>query len=323
VTVTAGAADGGQSTVAALPTSISASSGTSTITVTVKDQYGNPVGSSNVALAATGTGNTLTGGGATNPSGVATGTLSSTDVESKIVSATADGTPITQTATVTVTPPSSGITQTLLTVGTGIDNVKVFTTASIAPAPNTLVTVAVLTHRSSGAAGSPVLTGGGMAAWDVVATITFDGPTPLRRMTIYRAMSASPGSGPLTITSPATVSHAQWIVTQWGGVPTSGANGADAIGFTGTAIGTAVNSLTTTLPAFGNANNVAYGVFGVNSNALSITPGAGFTEIAEQPSGEGTPGDLFAEWAVNLNAITATWVNKNAGALGVEIKAAP
>jgi hypothetical protein len=322
VTVNVGPPDAGQSTVTAVPTSITAGSGTSTVTVTVKDQFGNLIGGSNVVLAATGTGNTLTGGGATNPSGVATGTLSSTDAESKIVSATADGTPITQTATVTVTAPGSGITQTLLTVGTGINNVKVFTTASIAPAPNTLVTVAVLTHRSSGAAGSPVLTGAGMT-WDVVATITFDGATPLRRMTIYRAMSASPGSGPLTITSPATVSHAQWIVSQWGGVDPGGVNGAGAIGFTGTATGTAVNSLTTTLPAFGNANNVAYGVFGVNSNALAITPGAGFTEIAEQPSGEGTPGDLFAEWAVNLNAITATWVNRNAGALGVEIKAAP
>jgi hypothetical protein len=53
----------------------------------------------------------------------------------------------------------------------------------------------------------------------------------------------------------------------------------------------------------------------------TVTPGSGFTTIDEQPSGEGTLADLFAEWAVNRNTITATWTSKNAGALGVEIKA--
>jgi hypothetical protein len=62
-------------------------------------------------------------------------------------------------------------------------------------------------------------------------------------------------------------------------------------------------------------------VFGVNKNVPAVTPGAGFTKIDEQPSGENTPGDLFAEWTTNNNAITATWTNLRGGALGVEIKA--
>ncbi len=324
VTVTAGSPDAGESMVAAAPASIIVGSGSSNITVTVKDQYGNLVDGSSVVLAATGTGNTLTGGGATNPSGVATGMLSSTDAESKTVSATADGTPITQTAAVNVTAQApAGIAHTLLTNGTNVTNQKIYTTASIAPAPNTLVTVAVLGHRTYGAV-SPTLTGGGMSSWTQVTSVDFDTfGLPLRRLTIFRAMSASPGSGPLTITFSGNVSNTQWIVSQWDGVETSGVNGAGAIVQTGSAAADAVNDLTTTLAAFGSANNVAYGVFGVNSNALAITPGAGFTAIAEQPSGENTPGDLFAEWAVNLNAITATWTSKNAGALGVEIKAAP
>jgi hypothetical protein len=224
---------------------------------------------------------------------------------------------------VTVTAPGSGITHTLLTVGTNIVNQKIYTTASIAPAPNTLVTVAVLGHRTYGAT-SPTVSGGGMSSWTQVASVDFDTlGFPLRRLTIFRAMSASPGSGPLTITFSGNVSNTQWIVSQWDGVETSGVNGAGAIVQTGSAAANAVNGLTTTLAAFGSANNVAYGVFGVNSNALAITPGAGFTEIAEQPSGESTPGDLMAEWATNLNAITATWTNKHGGALGLEIKAAP
>ena len=323
VTVTAGPAHAGQSTVGAAPTSITAGSGSSTLTVTVKDQFGNPVNGSNVVLSATGTGNTLTGGGATNVSGVATGTFSSTVAEPKIVSATADGTPITQTATVTVTPPGSGgtIAHTLLTAGRDSLNLRVYTTASISPAPNTLVTVAVLNHQGTAAAPSPTVTGGGMAAWEIVGSVTFFGTTPLKRLTIYRAMSAAPGSGPITITSSVTVANCQWIVSQWSGVDASGANGAGAIGLTGSTMGTAVTSLTLSLAAFASANNVAFGVFGIGSSSAIATAGSGFTTIAQQPSGEGTTGDLFAEWAVNRNSITATWPAKDAGALGVEIKA--
>src|SRR5439155_14608600 len=65
----------------------SAETGTSTITVTAKDGVGNPIQGATVVLAATGTGNTLTQPSATtNASGVATGTLSSTVAEDKIVS---------------------------------------------------------------------------------------------------------------------------------------------------------------------------------------------------------------------------------------------
>jgi hypothetical protein len=321
VTVSAGAPNASTSTVGANPTTITAGSGSSTITVTVRDQYGNPVSGSTVALFASGTGNTLTGGGTTSTSGVATGTLSSTVAEVKTVSATAGGTSITQTANVTVTAPSAGITHTLLTAGTNTVNLNTYTTAPIAPLANRLITVAVLNHRTP-AANSPSLSGGGMTSWNVVATVDFDTiGGALRRLTIFRAMSASPGSGPITITFVGSVSNVQWIVSQWDGVETSGVNGAGAIGQTGSNATNAGNGLTVTLGAFGNANNVAYGVFGVNKNVAAITPGAGFTKIDEQPSGENTPGDLLAEWAVNDNTIDATWANLKGGALGVEIKA--
>ena len=104
VTVSPGPLSATVSTVAAAPSSISAGTGSSTITVTAKDANGNPISGLTVVLAATGSGNTLTQPSATtNASGVATGTLSSSVVEAKTVSATADGVPITQTATVNVT----------------------------------------------------------------------------------------------------------------------------------------------------------------------------------------------------------------------------
>jgi hypothetical protein len=248
--------------------------------------------------------------------------------------ATANGTAITQTATVEVTepepepepepPPTSThpITHTLLTSGNNTANQKVYTTASISPAPNALITLAVLGHRAYGANPSPVVTGGGMTAWEEVATTTFDPLSgPLKRVTIYRAMSVSPGSGPITISFENSVSNAQWIVSQWQGVDLTGENGSGAIVQTGSARADAVNGLTVTLASFENANNVAYGVFAVKKNVLAITPGSGFTEIAEHPSGETAASDLQAQWAVSDNTIDASWASLNGAALGVEIRA--
>jgi hypothetical protein len=322
VTVTAGPADGSQSTVAASPPSIVAGGGSSTVTVTVKDAFGNPVSGATVDLAATGSGNSLTQpSGTTSASGVATGTLSSTVAEAKTVSATAGGTPIVQTATVTVTA-AVPVTHTLLTTGTDLVNKTIYTTDAISPAPNTLVTVAVMSYRSPNAI-SPMVTGGGMSSWEQVASVDFeDISLPKRRMLIFRALSAAPGSGPITIRFTNSVGNCEWIVSQWGGVETGGVNGSGAIGQTGSNRADAgSNGLVVSLGALGNANNVAYGVFGVNSQVPAITPGTGFTEITEQVAVETSRGDLQAEWAVNRSTVNATWTNLKGGALAVEIKA--
>jgi hypothetical protein len=110
VTVTAGPVSASQSTLGASPASIVAGAGTSTITVTAKDGFGNVVSGVAVVLFATGSGNNLTQPSVpTNGSGVATGTLASANAGSKVVSATADGVAVTQTATVTVTAPGSSV----------------------------------------------------------------------------------------------------------------------------------------------------------------------------------------------------------------------
>jgi invasin-like protein/Big-like domain-containing protein/calcineurin-like phosphoesterase family protein len=325
LTVTAGAADAGTSTLGVNPASISVGTGSSTITVTVKDAFSNPVSGSTVVLAATGSGNTVGGGGLTNVSGVATGSLSSTVAEVKTVSATADGIPITQTQNVTVTPPSSGITQTLLTAGSDITNQKIYTTASIAPAANALVTIAVIGHTSTAASPSPTVTGGGMSAWVEVATTTFNSvATPLKRMSIFRAMSTAPGSGPITISFPTTESNAAWVVSQWTGVDQSGTNGSGAIVQTVTNSADAVSSIGATLAALGSPNNVAYGVVGTNGSAIGINPGAGFTEISEQKPAEGTATIIEAQFAANQTGPSASWTGAFAAAiLAVEIKAGP
>lgn len=321
-----------QSTVSASPTSIAATAGSSTITVTVKDESGAPISGATVVLSATGDGTSLVQPtDPTNAVGEAVGALSSTVVGTKTVSATANGTAIAQTALVEVTeappppppPTTHPITHTLLTSGNNAVNQKAYTTASLSPMPNALITVAVLAHTSTGAPPSPVLSGGGMSAWTEVGTITFDAlAKPLKRMTVFRALSASPTSGPLTIRFNKNQSNVQWVVSQWEGVDASGINGAGAILQTGSTRADAANGLTVTLATPGNENNVAYGVFGVRSRVLAVTPGAGFTEIAERASGEDPPSALQAEWTSNDNTIDATWAGLHGGALAMEIKAA-
>jgi WD40 repeat protein len=218
---------------------------------------------------------------------------------------------------------ATSIVHTRLTSGNSGVNAKVCTTGSIAPAANALVTVAVLGHNGTAAAPSPTVTGGGMAAWTQVATLTFDGmATPHKRLTVFRALSSSPGSGPLRITFTTMQANCEWIVSQWKGVETSGTNGGNAIAQSAPARGDNVTGLVVTLGAFASPGNVAYGVIGVRRSAAGITPGTGFTEIAERPSGETPPSDLEAERSTGDRTIDGRWSRANGGALALEIKAA-
>ena len=101
----AGVPSANRSTVAADPTSIQAGTGTAAITVTVLDGTGAPVAGATVALAASGSGNTLTQPQlATGTDGVATGALSSAVPGTKVVSAVVNGSvALNQTAQITVT----------------------------------------------------------------------------------------------------------------------------------------------------------------------------------------------------------------------------
>ncbi len=326
LTVSAGSPDAGQSSFTASPLTITQTTGTSNLTVTVRDQYGNPVSGANVSFSANpSAGVAFGGGGSTNSSGVATGTMTSSVAEVKTLTALAGGLSIIQTQDVTVTPPSSGITQTLLTAGSDITNQKVYTTASITPVSNALITIAVIGHNSSAAAASPTIAGAGLT-WVEVTSTTFNSiATPLKRMTIFRAMSAAPGSGTITITFPASQSNAAWIVSQWTGVDQTGTNGSGAVGTIATPNGSdAATSLSATLAPLGGPNNVAYGVVGTNGSALGINPGGSFAEISEQKPAEGTNSIIEALFAANQTNPSANWTGSFAAAiLAVEIKAGP
>jgi hypothetical protein len=97
-----------ESSVSASPTSIEALLGSSTITVTVRDDAANPIAGAVVTLSASGSGNLLTQpAGPTGSDGIATGMLQSVVPETKVITAAVNGTlAIEQTAQVTVTATS-------------------------------------------------------------------------------------------------------------------------------------------------------------------------------------------------------------------------
>jgi hypothetical protein len=217
----------------------------------------------------------------------------------------------------------TGIVHTLLTSGISTVRQKVCSTASISPAANALVTVAVMGHHGPLASPPPAVSGGGMASWTLVATVTFDKiASPQKRVSVYRALSPSPGRAPLQIAFANPQANCEWLVSQWQGVEASGTNGAGAIAQVDSARGDAVKGLVVNLSGFLDSRDVAYGVFGVRNQAAVVTPGTGFTEIAEWPSGGNPPSSLEAAWTAGDNTIDAQWPKGNAGALGLEIRAA-
>jgi adhesin/invasin len=117
-----GTVDAGQSGVSASPAAITASSGSSrsTITVTARDAFDNPIPDATVTLSATGEGNAL--GQPVQPTkgdGTTTGTLSATVPGDRVVSATIGGTAIAETATVTVSAGTPSAARSSATVPAG------------------------------------------------------------------------------------------------------------------------------------------------------------------------------------------------------------
>ena len=97
--------DAGTSTVIAAPTTVVADgSATSTVTVTLTDQYGNPVAGKAVAVSQNGSATLSSGGtGTSDAAGVATFTSTDSTPESVVYSATGDSVSLTQQATVNFT----------------------------------------------------------------------------------------------------------------------------------------------------------------------------------------------------------------------------
>lgn len=173
------------------------------------------------------------------------------------------------------------------------------TTASITPSANKLILLTVGQRTNITANPNlPDVSGNGLT-WVVVTSTIFDSTGGTRRrITMWRAMGASPSTDVITIAAQGQANtHMSWAVEEFTGMDTTGTNGSGAIvqSAANVADGTTSSTLTVTLGAFSNAGNATYGGFS-NSGGAAMTPGSGFATSSEN---------------LNGGAITATTEFKN------------
>lgn len=202
------------------------------------------------------------------------------------------------------------------------------TTASITATANRLYLLTVWTRTGITAnPNQPTASGGGLGTWDVIASVVYDDSSSSRkRVTLFRALSASPGAGAAIAIDEAgqTQTSFGWIVDEVTGIDTSGTNGSGAIVQSATNIDSSATtaSLTVTLAAFGSANNATYGSFAEGGNG-TWTQGSGFTKIGNVTTTGDTMNGITEFLASNDTTVDATdSTNSELGGIGIEIKAA-
>ncbi len=168
-TGTPGPVSGARSTMAASPGTIDASSGSaaSTITVTARDQFENPVSGQSVTLSATGSGNTvIQPGQVTNGSGSTTGRLSATAAGARVVSARIGSIDVEGTVTVTVRAATPAASRSTASVGNGTAGSQTAITVELKdqfdnPAAGRAGAIAVQVTGANNATGDPAEDQGG------------------------------------------------------------------------------------------------------------------------------------------------------------------
>lgn len=190
-----------------------------------------------------------------------------------------------------------------------------YTTSSITPTANALLIAAVVNSHAT-AVGTVTLAGNGLT-WVAIQNIPLNNGV-LGRLTVFRAMGASPSAGAVTITISNTATSCAWNVCEFTGVDTSGADGAGAVAasFTAFGTGTAISG-STTAPVAGNA---MYGALG-SLAGTALTVGAQYTEIGVGSATTPTV-RLLTEWDLTGNNGTVDGTTPSAawGLVGVELQ---
>ncbi len=167
---TPGPVSASRSGLVASPSQITASTGSSasTLAVTARDEFDNPIADLAVTLAATGSGNALTQPAqATSASGAAAGKLSATGAGAHVVTAAVGGVTLEATATVTVAPGPASATTSSAEVGNGTAGALTAIRVDLEdafgnPAPGQADRIAVqVTGTNPGTAGAAVDEGAG------------------------------------------------------------------------------------------------------------------------------------------------------------------
>ena len=159
------------------------------------------------------------------------------------------------------------------------------TTASTTPASNKLQLLLVASRTGITANPNQPTATGNSLTWVAIASVIYDSTSSSRRrVTLFRALGASPTAGAITIDfNGQNQTDVVWILDEATGMDTSGTNGSGAIVQSATNVdeGGSATALTVTLAAFGSVDNGTYGGFGWDGDPTA-TAGTGFTEIDEQ-----------------------------------------
>lgn len=207
----------------------------------------------------------------------------------------------------------------LETSGDNVDRTS-YQTLSISPASNALILAWV--HSIVASPNIPTASGNGLT-WVQVGTVVDSGTN--RRITLFRAMGASPTSGVVTFDfAGQTQTGCVWSVVQYDNVNTAGTNGSAAIVQVATANPAgSVSSITITLGAFSSTANATAGGFGYPLNNGNGTNGSGFTQTAEYF--QGSPNEaIYTEFRSD----NSTTVDMSIGAssvpmCGIAVEIAP
>ena len=254
-------------------------------------------------------------------SGLISGTPTAASSTTVVIGAANSSGAGTANLALTINPAGGGaITATNLTSGTSSAIGNTVTTASISPGANKLDIVTVQGYFAGGN-NVPTVSGAG-GTWTQIATAVT--PDNTRRTTLFRDLSPTPGSGPLTISFGQGQNPESWSVDEFSGTDTSGTHGSGAIV---QSVPFAQGSTTTTgatisLAALFSPHDATFGSMRINQNQR-ITAGSGFTELANVVNAAGGSG-LENEWAINKAPLTWTWPSQSTQLTGValEIKSA-
>jgi hypothetical protein len=169
------------------------------------------------------------------------------------------------------------------------------------------------------------------ATWTLVNSVDIDITGSDRSsMFVYRALVSGNATGTVTVTYGVSMTRISLVIDEVSGVDTGGTNASNAVVQSATATAASGStSLTVPLAAFGSANNVSYGCFGVMcAGAVTYSATGGFSVVGTGNSNSATtnPSSGTLVHAAGDFDAAGAWSGAGtlftSGGVGIELKAA-
>jgi hypothetical protein len=214
-----------------------------------------------------------------------------------------------------------------ITSGRDTDGNSTATTASVTPVANRLYLLTVTSRTNiTTDPNIPTVTGNSLT-WVSINSVVYDTTgASRRRVTLFRALGASPSSGTISVDfGGQNQTHVSWVLDECTGMDTSGTDGSGAIVQSATNKDeTGTNTtFTVTLSAFSDSNNATYCSKGDVDSTLTHSAGSGFTLLGSE---QGGTNDITTHTEFKAsNDTTADWSASNfifPGGVAIEIKMA-